>query len=232
MNFIKKEIAGLTTYIKEGSPGFPTVVALHGFGSSAQQIVSSLNQVGNLNNDITWIIPQGPINLPVSTHGEDAHAWFSISFINDGDKVTPILPQAVPESCDLLEKFFQELNHPLDNIILSGFSQGAMLTAEFASTRKEVSLLGIIMSSGTLLNVDAFMARDMLALPFLITHGTNDPFFSLDKALILEKAFKTKGCEGTVVDFPGGHEITMICWVSISLFIQNCSKIMQERSYI
>ena len=65
-----------TAHVPTGAGPFPTVLALHGWGSNAHDLLGLAPYL--LGGDALVICPQGPLTVPVGP-GSEGHGWFPIS---------------------------------------------------------------------------------------------------------------------------------------------------------
>jgi phospholipase/carboxylesterase len=105
-------------------------------------------------------------------------------------------------------------------VILGGFSQGAMTSAEIAF-QTDQELAGLVLLSGTTVNEEAWAQHfaGRRQLPILIAHGTNDavlPFAIMDR---FQQRLKAFGLNVTWVPFEGGHEIPEVVVREVSSFV-------------
>ena len=109
------------------------------------------------------------------------------------------------------EKAFQmikAMNVPWNRIILSGFSQGGMLATDLALHAPE-SPLGLALMSTALINKNDWKAAavNRAGLPFFQSHGDQDMVLPYKNASRLETLLIQAGLKGSLMRFPGGHEI-------------------------
>lgn len=154
-----------------------TVIWLHGLGADGNDfasIVPELRLPQRLN--IKFIFPHAPI-MPVSiNNGYEMRAWFDIHPAGISGQV----------DTDGIQKSVQQINHLIEveqqrgiaphNIILAGFSQGAVIALTTGILYPE-RLGGVIALSGLLPNAAEMIALGSPAnktLPLFIAHGTQD----------------------------------------------------------
>src|SRR5688500_5394511 len=93
-------------------------------------------------------------------------------------------------------------------IVLGGFSQGAMLSADLA-LRSDRPLGGLMLFSATIMCVDHWKQRlpHRKSLPIFQSHGRVDPVLPFMFAEELKEMFVGAGFDHTWVPFMGGHEL-------------------------
>jgi phospholipase/carboxylesterase len=163
------------------------VVALHGWGSNAQDL-ASLVPFLNL-PDYLFLLPQASFPHPNALGG-----WMWYDF-QPGYR-------GVSESRHLLREWLQTLETetgvPLSRTVLAGFSQGAAMTLDVGVT---LPLAGLIALSGYLHPLE--QALPTPTPPVLIVHGRQDSVVPLSAA---QTARDTLAAAGVAVDY---HELDM-----------------------
>lgn len=141
------------------------IVLLHGRGASAADIIRLGDTlVGEDDDTFAFLAPQAA-----------QHTWYPVSGFLPQEQLAPWLESALLVIDDTID---QAINAgiPASKIVLGGFSQGAMLSLEYAS-RGRRQLGGVIAFSGSLIGpVDEPHAplADVTGLPMFIGCGTND----------------------------------------------------------
>ncbi|WCL47537.1 alpha/beta hydrolase [Leptospira sp. GIMC2001] len=198
----------------KGDPSAPTIIIFHGYGASAFDLFS-LHQVLNVPQGTNWIFPDGHLKIPLGP-GYFGSAWFPIDMealqravmmgtVRDLTEVThPGLDLARKNALEMIEAS----GIKLDNIVIGGFSQGAMLSTEI-TLQSNIRPKGLVLLSGTLLhrNIWADLAKSKSSLSFFQSHGKVDPVLGFKAAKELNKLLRDAGMVGEFVEFNGGHEI-------------------------
>lgn len=188
----------------------PTIVIFHGYGADGADLAPLAMELA-LSKPARWLFPDAP--LPLDWGGR---AWFSIDVqsIEAAQRTGKPLdwsesqPSALEEARSAAGAFLQELRVPWDQLVLGGFSQGAMLAVDLA-LRAPQAPRGLAILSGNLINAKAWaeLAPRRKGLPFFMSHGLADPILGFPGALRLEKLLKEAGLEGELLKFEGGHAI-------------------------
>lgn len=226
--FNKKSALGIDFIEIPGDEGAPVIMLLHGFGADYEDLLSLTSAyTGALRP--TWIFPNGPQKVQIGFFSA-GRSWFSVNIpllqkaFRDKDyaSVQNAFPKEISEIRKKLEFFLAEINVAPHNLIVGGFSQGAILAIELALHAFERPR-GLLVFSGTLVHVDSWkhLAPQKGALPFLQTHGENDPLLPLELALQLEELFLTSGFKGKLHRFQGGHEIPSSCLTELDHFLKS-----------
>jgi phospholipase/carboxylesterase len=213
-----------TETIVHGGDGPPTLVLLHGYGSSAEEW-------GPFTSRIEWpphgrfVFPQGPGAYPGNpTIGR---AWWPLdlrSHIPPGQSM-PDLSGARPQGLRMAAERVVDLLTAIDRsvggpIVLGGFSQGAMVASEVAF-RSPTPLAGLVLLSGTVVNEatwrDGYATRR--GLPVFVTHGRMDsvlPFAASDR---MRQDLQAAGLDVTWYPFDGRHEMPARVVVELNRFL-------------
>jgi phospholipase/carboxylesterase len=210
------ELAGLRTRIVGPADAKTTVVLLHGFGAPGDDLVA-LAQFMKL-PDVRFAFPAAPLELG-GLYG-DARAWWLLDLMRlEQDLRTgnaAVRSAEVPEG---LVGAREQMNRMLDQLearfaftdaqlVLGGFSQGAMLSLDVALHRETVPA-ALALMSGTLIAEPEWsprMAR-LAGVPIVQSHGRHDPLLPFAIAETLRDKLVAAGAKVEFVQFLGGHEI-------------------------
>ena len=159
------------------------VVFLHGYGADGKDLIDLAKPFGMALPNASFISPDAPHPCAMSPQGRQ---WFPIEEIPMG---------AIKASLDLLDLIQNEakkLSLTFKDVILIGFSQGAMMSMQCLLINHE-QLGAIIGYSGTLKEENLDAANDQIVngkhkfsdTPVLLVHGEQDevvPFQSLERS--------------------------------------------------
>ncbi len=214
----------------KGDPDAPTVVLFHGYGASAFDLYP-IHEVLITDQKFNWVFPHGHLSIPLMP-GYTGRAWFPIDmaaleeairkndFRNFADKD--------PEGMDIARAsaylMLDALGIPWNQLILGGFSQGAMLATDI-TLRKEQTSKGLMILSGALVNESLWkdLAPQKSNLRFFQSHGEYDPILGYANAKKLEKLLRSSGLLGEFIGFPGGHEIPATVVQGMSRYLNSLS---------
>lgn len=204
--------------IAHGGKGPPTVVLLHGYGSRAEDWFQ-FEERWQFPRATRLVYLQAPLRDPLS--GRRGWWWLHLEGYTSNGTGMPDLTRARPGgikvAAGLVRDAIRNEQHPL---ILGGFSQGAMTSADIAFTTDQ-ELTGLILLSGTTVNEDAWAEHfaGRRQLPVFIAHGTHDsvlPFAIMDR---FQQRLKSFGLNVTWVPFDGDHEIPEFVAREMSRFV-------------
>lgn len=218
----------LSAVVKPCSEPDAVVVLCHGYGADARDLVSLSDYVA-VDKDIYWIFPEAPIDISLSL-GVAGRAWFEIDAealelaLRQGRHrdYTHERPLQMDSSRELLAEMLEKLPFSIEDIILGGFSQGAMITTDytFQSVQKPKALVTL---SGVLLDQKQWSQKAVSCegVPYFQSHGNKDTILALSGAHQLHQLYKKSGMKGKFYEFIGGHEIPLPILNHLSTFIEN-----------
>jgi len=191
--------------IVRGGDGPPTVVLLHGYGSNAEDWLQFEGKIQVPNNG-RLIFPQAPLRGFGGTRG---WWWLHIEgYIPAGERY-PDFSKANPGGIKIASRLVRKLLDGVQGpIVLGGFSQGAMLSADIAF-RTDQELAGLILLGGTTVNEEAWAEHfaGRRHLPIFIAHGREDGVLSFEKMERFQARLTAFGMNVTWMPFDGGHDI-------------------------
>lgn len=217
-----------------GNPKDPIIIFCHGYGANAENLLFLTSNCSFKTIRPTWIFPQGILSLSGEYKG--GRAWFPLNIelfqelintttITDDvlAKYQSLFHESLNKPCDALSQFIQALNVPTSQIILGGFSQGAMLTTHTILTSQTAYMGALICSGALILNQGWDKIIDFSPqTPFLQTHGIHDSILPYHLGKSLYYLLSTK-LQGEWVSFEGGHEMQPIVLRKIEELISSWS---------
>ena len=191
-------------HVPAGDAPFPTVIALHGWGANAHDL---LGLAPLLHGGRALVLcPEGPVAFEIQP-GVEGHGWFPLSGGRPPD------PEEFEEGVEALESFLEHAlaAFPVDpkKIVLLGFSQGGVMAYRLA-LRDPGRWAGLIALSSWLPEelADAAAGTPGLdALPTLVMHGTEDPMIPVARAHESRDRLLALGVPLVFREYPMGHEI-------------------------
>lgn len=246
MRPIYRDFGGLRVALVGGSDGSgggdgPLVVLLHGFGAPGTDLLP-LAQFLPVPAGTRFAFPAAPLSLgggldfSMGDFGVvDSRAWWMIDVerfqrlvMSGGGDVTALtedVPEGMAEARTQLLKTLDELETalavPRGQVVLGGFSQGAMLSLD-AALHGDRPLAGLVLMSGTLLSAKEWLARmpSRRGLPVLQSHGRQDPLLPFFLAEKLRGHLSDAGLAVEFTPFAGGHEIPPPVLRGVGRFLQ------------
>lgn len=192
-------------------------ILMHGYGSDAEDLFNFGLQFRDLLPHTALISVEAP-NKCEMQHG---FQWFSLKTMN----LFSILKE-IRISHKLLENFINEqlkrFNLTNDNLLIGGFSQGAMM-ALYTGLRLKPTPIAILSFSGMLPDTVETLKREIQSRPkVFLCHGTADtmvPYNSLEKAEDVLREFDIE-CDSHSINYMD-HMINNECIEYARIFIKN-----------
>lgn len=192
---------GLTTQIIEGggSPAAPIVVAMHGIGANEADLAQAYR---GLEEQAVLTFPRSPLAHP------PGYAWYRLVRIGVPE------PRSFEQAIETLGAWIGELralpgfaDRPL---ILSGFSQGAIMALSYALRHPE-QVAGVMAFSGYLpqMVLDATPEGGVeTAMPrYFLTHGRWDQLFPFARLEETARQLEARGLRPALFPHEGGHDL-------------------------
>ena len=191
-------------HVPAGEGPFPTVVALHGWGASAHDLLGLAPILHG--GEALVLCPQGAVQIPVE-QGIVGYGWFPIR--TDG----PQDPAEFDKARDQLARWLDAVlgSYPADprKTVLMGFSQGGVMAYDLA-LRDPGRYAGLLALSSWLPPeiADGIPSQpEHEILQTLVIHGTDDPMIPIDRAHASRDALLKLGVSPLFREYPMGHEI-------------------------
>lgn len=196
--------------VPEGERGGTAVVLLHGFGARGDDLVSFAQRLSR--PKCRFFLPAAP--LP---RGESGRAWWDLTIperpAHAWDGKVPLAYQphaqvlAARKAVQTLLGSIRTLYAP-DRLVLSGFSQGGMLTLDVALAAdppvdRAVVLSGVLIAE----SVDNLRAMRGKRTRFLLSHGHSDTILPFQGGIGTRELLSQAGYELEFHAFEGGHSI-------------------------
>lgn len=160
------------------------VILLHGRGASAADIIRLGDSlVSSDAKDVAFLAPQATNST-----------WYPVSGFLPQDQLAPWLESSLLVIDEIIDTI-TNAGIPDVKIVLGGFSQGAMLSLEYAS-RGRRKIGGVIAFSGSIIGPvdDPYkLTGDVTGLPMFIGCGTNDSWIPANAAQNSAKLFSDGG---------------------------------------
>ena len=195
----------------------PCVLFFHGYGARAEDL-SGFHTL-ELPVSCRWIFPNGFLKLETLYGGFNGRAWFPLKRDDTGLYETPNSVQYLNKHCQQLLKFIQSLHLDSRQIILGGFSQGAIMALNLA-LRMNPPPLALIVMSGVLFPSDILYNKNFSCFgSFFQCHGKKDPLLLYSEAKKVCDFLQSLKWHGQFVCFDGGHEIPHAVLLQIQEFM-------------
>jgi phospholipase/carboxylesterase len=191
-------------YEPPGDGPFPTIFAMHGWGSSALDLLGLAPFVAD--GRFLVICPQGPYEVEIGA--VNGYGWYQMrpGSPPDDEKVGPAVEQ--------LLVFIDEASsrYPVNKrkVAALGFSQGGMMAYNLAMRWPErfAALIGIGTAFPEYL-VELVANREAIQqLPTLVQHGRADPMLEIARARKSVETLRSLKVPVTFREYDCGHEVS------------------------
>ena len=210
-----------TVYEPAGDGPHPTLVAMHGFGASALDLLGLAPYIAD--GRFMLICPQGPITVPIGpTRG---YAWFPIRMGGSPDR------GAIDDANKMVTEFLNAAvqKYPVDRkkLVVLGFSQGGMMAYRLAlrNPSKFAALVALSTYLPPELKDEVGDPAALQALPTLVQHGRADELIEITRARASVELLRALKVPLTYREYDCGHEITAEGLGALSSFL--ASKVLE-----
>lgn len=189
-------------------PDAKWVVLFHGYGADAQDL-AGLVDAFQFKKPCNWLFPNGNFSVPIGP-GMTGRAWWNLQMNSLPGDWAQHRPPEMNGAVDKAMKMFASMKFDWKDVIVGGFSQGAMLATE-VFLKAPVTPAGLICLSGTLLSETEWKAAvpNRKGAHIFMSHGEIDQVLPHKGSTRLQKFFEDNGVKTNFVSFRGGHEIPM-----------------------
>lgn len=215
---------------KEGQQTL-TFILFHGYGADAYDL-QSLSEVIQTPLPTHFIFPQGVMEVPIGP-GWTGRAWWPIDMAaieaaamrGETRDISIERAKGIEELRPKIFAAIESLKTPWNQIILGGFSQGAMLATDIFLNAPE-SPRALVCFSGALVNKSEWqtLVKNRAGAPFFLSHGKSDAILGYRGSSQLETFLINGGLKGKLFTFEGTHEIPMSAIQKANEFLREVSK--------
>jgi phospholipase/carboxylesterase len=179
----------------------PLVLVMHGRGADANDL-ADLAPMLDPPGGARFVFPNAPKPFEAYPGMTFGYTWF------DG---WPPRGRSLQESRALLLELIDDLvaryPTPPGKLIVSGFSQGGLMSIDVGYRTKQ-ALAGIVVMSGAIAEDDAPDFEAKKDVPVLIVHGTEDDMIPVLNARRARRLLEQHGIEPEYHEFAMGHHVT------------------------
>lgn len=240
----RRVLGGITCEIVEGTqvgdrPSL-AVIFCHGYGAPADDLVpigAELLQTDRaIAKGVRFYFPAAPLDLgPQGMPG--GRAWWPIDMMRlvlaaqsgQWDSLRTGVPVGLNEARESLMALIRDVQGEtglsLSRIVLGGFSQGAMLSADVALRLPE-PVGALCLASGSLIAEPEWrpLAARQRPLQVVMSHGRQDPVLPFGGAEALRDLLVDTGHAVTFLPFDGGHTIPWPALHAVSMLLAELAK--------
>ncbi len=128
-------LSGKTFLPLSGNEARGLVVLLHGYAGNATGLFRALAPLREQFTDLAFAVPNGPFRL-----ADNSFAWIKLTFPINAEQVWNGAVLAAPILNNYTDQELRALNLTGDQLILMGFSQGAIISMHIGLRRKTAPL--------------------------------------------------------------------------------------------
>jgi phospholipase/carboxylesterase len=193
-----------TIYEPAGEGPFPTVFAMHGWGSNAMDLQGLAPFIAG--GRCLVICPQGPVEVEIGAI--NGYGWYQMRPGSQPDE------EKVGAAVTQVEEFIEAAcaRYPADRrkLILCGFSQGGMMAYSLAMRLPEkfAALIGISTAFPERLADHVANPTALEQLPTLVQHGRADEMLPVARARQSVEILRKLKVPLTYREYDCGHEVT------------------------
>jgi len=192
-----------TLHFPAGEGPFPTILALHGWGASAHDLLGLAPYLHG--GQALVLCPQGPFGFEIGP-GVRGYGWFPL-----GER--GLDPVEYRKGAAALRAFVDEAlaRYPVERrkVVVLGFSQGGVMAYDLA-LREPGRFAGLAALSAWLpkpLSDSIPALPEHAGMPVLVQHGTADPMIEVARARESRDLLAARGVGLTYREYEMGHEI-------------------------
>ena len=200
------------------------VFLLHGLGADGNDLIDLAPRWSQAVPDALFISPHAPTPYQGAPFGRQ---WFGLTD-RDPARMEAGVRAAFPAVDAMITRECAAAGLPEGNVMLMGFSQGAM-TALFCGLRRQTPPAAILAYSGILLGPSSLSAELRGRPPVLLVHGEADEVVPVAGSRIAERELRDAGVPVEAVYSPRlGHGIDDAGLAAGALFLQRAAAGLPE----
>jgi len=194
-----------TAHVPAGSGPFPAILALHGWGASAHDLIGLARMLHG--GEAIFLCPQGTVEVPLGPQMGVGYGWFPLSQGGPPDPVEFLVARKLVAAFleDALERY------PIDRslVVVLGFSQGGVMAYDLVLDSPERFKALVALSSWLPAEIAGRIEPSpaLAALPALVIHGDKDPMIPVERAHESRERLEALGVHVAHGEYEMGHEI-------------------------
>lgn len=207
----------------EGRAAELGVVLCHGYGAPGTDLVmlgdALFQERPELAGRVRFLFPEAPVSL-ADQGMPGGRAWWPLNIqrlqaqlqAGSVDELRTVAPPGLDAARDALrttlDAWRQEQGWDWSQLVIGGFSQGAMVSCETVAALS-TSPAGLVALSGMLIHEPAWRTglQAKPGLPVFQSHGQYDVVLPYVSGVWLKDLLTEAGADLQFVPFPGGHQI-------------------------
>ena len=208
-------------HVPSGDGPFPTILALHGWGASAHDLLGLAPLLHG--GEALVLCPQGPVAFQVAPEQAPnlyGYGWWPL---REGGETSP---GDFERARELLRAFVDAAcaRYPVDprKLVALGFSQGGVMALD-AVLGAPPRFAGLVALSSWLPAAVASAHPPQDAhqnFPALVLHGEKDPLVPLARAQEMRDALAARGLDLSYREYPMQHEINQDALAQVARWLE------------
>lgn len=202
------------------NPDGKWILLFHGFGADASDL-ASLKDFFHFSKPCNWLFPNAPLTVDIGG-GHSGRAWWNIRLSDLTSDWSNVRPEGMDQAVNQVFKMITSMKFQWKDLIIGGFSQGAMLATEIFLKAPETPA-GLICLSGTLLseNIWTEFAPHRKGSTVFMSHGEMDQILPHKGSIQLQKFFEKYEIKTQFASFRGAHEIPKSVLDKMNLYVKD-----------
>jgi phospholipase/carboxylesterase len=212
------------TWEPVGNGPFPTIFAMHGWGSNAMDLQGLAPYIAD--GRFLVICPQGSVEVEIGAI--NGYGWYEMRRLGSQPD-----PDKVDAAVDQLREFLDEASarYPVDprKVVVAGFSQGGMMAYSLAMRWPErfAALVGIGTAFPERLASQVTNHEAVQRLPTMVQHGRADQAIDMARARKSVEELRELKVPLVFREYDCGHEVAADGVRDLSTFL--IEKVLNER---
>jgi phospholipase/carboxylesterase len=200
------ELLGPVLEPANGNPPRKLVILLHGYGSDGNDLIGLGEFWAQGFPDVRFVAPNAPRQCAVNPLGFE---WFHLDLERGDTDYAAGAESAYPAIRDYVLAKTEEAGLTLGDVVLAGFSQGAMMSL-YTGLQFEDPLAGILAFSGKLVAEDEMPELIESKPPICLVHGEDDEVVPVSGSLSAKETLEHLWLNVSIHVSPKtGHSISM-----------------------
>ena len=183
------------------------VIFLHGYGANGADLLGLADPLAEYLPDTLFLSPDAPEDCAGVPFGRQ---WFPIPWIDGSseEESRAGLMRAADDLMAFVDGVMLDEDLLPEQVMLLGFSQGAMMALHVAPRRDE-AVAGVVAISGRLLEPEALIDEALSKPPVLLIHGDQDQVVPVQSMPLAAQALQDAGWTEVYAHLKkgGGHGI-------------------------
>ncbi len=179
----------------------PLVLVMHGRGADANDL-ADLAPMIDPPGGARFVFPNAPTPFEAFPGVNFGFTWFQ-GWPPSGDS----LRESRALLLELIDELVAKYPTPPGKLIISGFSQGGLMSTDVGYRTKQ-PLAGIVVMSGAIVESELPDLAAKKDVPVLIVHGTEDEMIPVLAARRARRILEERGIEPEYHEFAMGHYVT------------------------